>query len=299
MPKLSIEKTNSHKNPTTHSSHGYIQQYKVEVDPIIFYYGMHSPISVIQNSRRVYPYSLSNTARQQLQETSTLSLEGSAIISETSRNSTTTSRINLAESTTTDGRCPEKQYSDPYGTWDTVQGHMVQGTIKIVLKYFVVLIERTSLHLVLPSEQRCDARRRECLDSESAQTFWPLVPQDSCQFDRYDVLYEDTPTKSISRDNHTMLIVFTVTTKETTFALAKTAEFNLCGYIMTQSKYSKLFILETKRVQMFKARSKISTNYLNIIAYVNSKFVYVKKHIKTQLTKLYTNIMERKCAREK
>jgi len=30
-----------------------------------------------------------------------------------------------------------------------------------------------------------------------------------------------------------MLIVFTVTTQDTTFALAKTAEFNLCGYIMT------------------------------------------------------------------
>jgi len=44
------------------------------------------------------------------------------------------------------------------------------------------------------------------------------------------------------------------------------------------------FHLETQRWQTFKARSKISVNNLDIFAYVNSKFLYVEKHIKTQLT---------------
>jgi len=134
------------------------------------------------------------------------------------------------------------------------------------------------------------------------KTFWPIVPQDSCQFDRYDVLYEGTATKLTPRSNHTMLTVFMITTQDTTFALAKTAEFNLCGYIMTQMKYPKLWnpvILETQRGRTFKVRSKISINNLDIFAYVNSKFVYVEKHIKTQLIKLYTNIMEQKCALKK
>jgi len=80
--------------------------------------------------------------------------------------------------------------------------------------------------------------------------------------------------------------MLTVTTQEITFVLTKTAEFNLCGYIMIKMEHSKLFILETQRGRTFKARSKISVNNLNIFAYVNSKFVYVEKHIKTQLTKL-------------
>jgi len=142
------------------------------------------------------------------------------------------------------GRCSRTQYSDSYGTWDTV---VVQAIIKITLRDFEVPNERASSHLIFPSGQRCDARRRECLDTENGQTFWPVVPQDNYQFNRYDrdVLYEDTATKLTPRSYHTMLIVFTVTTQNTTFALEKTTEFNLCGYMMTQTKHPKLFVLET------------------------------------------------------
>jgi len=92
------------------------------------------------------------------------------------------------------------------------------------------------------------------------------------------------------------MLTFTITTQDTTFALVKIAELNLC--IMTQTEHLKLFILETQRGRTFKARE-ISINNLDIVAYVKSKFVYVEKHIKTQLTKLYTKIMELKCALEK
>jgi len=34
-----------------------------------------------------------------------------------------------------------------------------------------------------------------------------------------------------------MLTVFMITMQETIFALAKTAEYNLCGYIMIQTEY--------------------------------------------------------------
>jgi len=68
---------------------------------------------------------------------------------------------------------------------------------------------------------------------------------------------------------------------------------------MSQMEYPKLFILETQRERTFKVRLKISVNNRNIFAYVNSKFVYVEIHIKTQSIKLYMNIMEQQCALEK
>jgi len=118
--------------------------------------------------------------------------------------------------------------------------------------------------------------------------------------DNFQIAQEGTATKLTPRSIHTMLTVFTITTQDTTFALkifaVKTAELNLC--IMTQTEHLKLFILETQRERTFKARE-ISINNLDIVAYVKSKFVYVEKHIKTQLTKLYTKIMEQKCALEK
>jgi hypothetical protein len=115
-----------------------------------------------------------------------------------------TSSINLAGSATVDGRCSGTQYSDPYGIWDKVD---VQATIRITLKDYEVPIERTTSQLRLPSGQRCDTRREECLDSEHGKTFWSVVSQNSCQFKRYDVLYEGTAIKLMPRNNQTMVTV--------------------------------------------------------------------------------------------
>jgi len=95
------------------------------------------------------------------------------------------------------------------------------------------------------------------------------------------------------------MLTVTVTTQETTFALAKIAEFNLYGYIyryMIQAEYPKFFIFETQQRRTFKTRSKVFINNLDIFAYINSKFVYIEKHIKTQMSILYINIVEQKCA---
>jgi len=94
--------------------------------------------------------------------------------------------------------------------------------------------------------------------------------------------------------------VYTVTTRETTFVLTKTAKISLCGYTQRQTKHPKLFILETQRDHTFRVRSRISVNNLDIFAYVNSKFVYIKKHIKTQLTPIQGHHeAKRNCALEK
>lgn len=79
-------------------------------------------------------------------------------------------------------------------------------------------------------------------------------------------------------------MVYTVTTRDTTFALTKTDEFNICGY---RTEHPKLLILEIQRGRAFKVCSRISVDNLDIFSYVKSKFVYVEKHVKTQLTQLY------------
>lgn len=44
----------------------------------------------------------------------------------------------------------------------------------------------------------------------------------------------------------------------------------------------------------FKDKSKTSVQNLNIFAYVNSRFIYVERHIKTQLTTLHIDITKQK-----
>jgi hypothetical protein len=73
----------------------------------------------------------------------------------------------------------------------------------------------------------------------------------------------------------------------------------VCGYRLYNTEHPKLLILETQPGKTFKSRTRIAVDNLDIFSYVNSKFVFVEKHMKTQLTKLYRDIMEQKCALER
>jgi len=83
--------------------------------------------------------------------------------------------------------------------------------------------------------------------------FWSTISADSC-FSHYDILHEGQANKLTPRANQTSPIVYTITTRETTFALTKTAEISLCGYTLVQTEYRKFFILKTQRDHTFKVR---------------------------------------------
>lgn len=272
-------------------------QCKVEVDRTIFYCGMHSHVSIVHGGRRAYLHEMTADNCKRIHETRSMDLGGKeGYIVGLKSNSTSSRSITLAGHAAADGRCSGTQYSDPYGTWDSV---VVQATVKITLRDFEASIRRSSDEIVLPSGLHCKVATGTCLDMDGGETFWSTVPPDNCHFSHYDVLYEGKASKLTPRTNQTAPTVYTVTTKETTFALTKTTEISLCGYTLSQTEHPKLFILETQRDQTFRVRSRISVDNLDIFAYVNSKFIYVEKHIKTQLTYLYRDILEQKCALER
>jgi len=272
-------------------------QCKIEIDRTIYYCGMHSHVSIVHNGRREYLQELTPSTCRRIHETGTVDLGGRAgYITNLRPNSTSTRSITLAGTAAMDGSCSGAQYSDPYGTWDHV---VVQASVRITLRNFEVPIRRSTDEIILPSGLHCKVAPGQCLDTDGGDTFWSAVPEDSCHFGHYDILYEGIANKLTPKVNQTTPTVYTVTTRETTFALSKTNEISLCGYTLAQTEHPKLFILETHRDRSFKVRSKISVNNLDIFTYVNSKFIFVEKHVKTQLTQLYRDMMEQKCALEK
>lgn len=270
-------------------------QCKIEVDRTIYYCGMSSHVSIVHNGRREYLQEIGEQACKRIHETGTLTI-GNAVMDQIAKNTTSIRSVTLVGSTSVDGRCTGAQYTDGYGTWENV---VVQASIKVTLRTFEASIKRTEGNIYFPAGGHCRISNGYCLDSEGSETYWAPLPVDSCHFDRYDILYEGLGTKLTPKSNQTTPVIYTVTTKDTTFALTKTTDFSLCGYRLTQTEHPKLFILETTKGRTFKTQTKITVNNLDIFSYVNSKFVYVEKHIKTQLTQLYRDIMEQKCALER
>jgi len=78
------------------------------------------------------------------------------------------------------------------------------------------------------------------------------------------------PASRQRKANQINLVVYTVTTDDTTFALAKTTEINLCGYKLYKTKHSKLLILETERGKAFKTCTRIMVDKYFLVDWIFS-----------------------------
>lgn len=267
----------------------------VEIDRTIYYCGMHSHVSIVRGGRRQYIQEIGLDTCHKLHATGTITVV-TALLTGIQPNQTTTRSAMLAGSVTNDGKCSGTQYSDSYGAWDNVA---VQASIKITIRTVEASVKRSTNELLLPSGVRHPINNRHGLDHDGSETFWTSLSTDTCHFDQYDILYEGLASKITSKSDVQTPTVYTVTTGETTFALTEVAKLNLCGYQLIQTEHPRLFVLETQPGRVFKTRTKVAIDNLDIFSYVNSKFVYVEKHLKTQLNQLYKDIMEQKCALER
>lgn len=278
---------------------GYTEaiQCRIEIDRTIYRCGMFSHVSAVSNGRRVYNREISRDHCKKAQELGTIFLGNNALIDSLKRNATTAISLTFAGTLANDGGCQGTTFSDPYGTWDNV---IVQASVKITLKNFLIPIKLSANEVILHSGIRCKATDQECYDADGTVTYWKMAPKDSCDFNRYDVLYEGPAHKlTPPAGQDKALTLYTVTTNEATFALAKTSESNLCGFTIIHTEHPKLFLLETVRDRTFKTKTNVAIENFDMFTYVNSKFVYIEKHMKNQLTRMYRDIMEQKCALER
>jgi len=272
-----------------------VMQCKVQISRRIQYCGMHSHISAVNNARVEYLLDISHTKCLRMFQDGTLTIGNSGIIDGLKPNSSDSRSVMLAGSVRNDGSCQGTQYSDPYGTWDNV---IVDAIVRINLKSSYVPVHLSTGRIMLKSGTICELINGFCIDYEDGYTFWKPMPTSSCNFHQYDVLYEGLATKMMI-DTASSPTIYTLTTEDITFALTKTKEQPLCGYTLLRTEHPKLFILETRKGDTFAARGTIPVNNLDIFTYVNSKFVYVEKHIRRQMTSLYYNVMQQRCELEK
>lgn len=72
-------------------------------------------------------------------------------------------------------------------------------------------------------------------------------------------------------------------------------KFTSCRYTLIRTEHPKLIIFETYRGTCI-FRKQLCASNLDIFTHMNLKFVYVEKHIRTRITKLYWNVLYQQCS---
>ena len=144
----------------------------------------------------------------------------------------------------------------------------------------------------------CRLSDTHCVDSEGGHTFWTGFPEDRCQYSKYTVIYEGKATKMTDPQLANEQIVYSLVSNDIVFALTSKSVENVCGHEIVRTEHPKLMIHESKSGSLFK-RTTDSVHNLDIFTYVNSKFVYVEKHLRTQMKSLYLDVVRQRCALER
>lgn len=168
---------------------------------------------------------------------------GDTLINGIKGNSSTLRTVTMAGSLKEDGDCDGVKYSDEFGSWEDV---VVSASVKITLLDQEIAVDIKDNVVVLPEGQRCQLHIGRCTDFNGFQVFWNSLPQDTCKFNRYGLLYQGLADKLVDNTGKYTEIVYSVMTEDITFALTADRSQPLCGYILTKTEHPKLFILEGK-----------------------------------------------------
>ncbi|KAL6419631.1 hypothetical protein ACFW04_013716 [Cataglyphis niger] len=254
-------------------------QCKVEIDRLIRKCGMFSHNMDVFNGKYAYVQEVSCEACRRMHTYGSFQLAETFITGHKS-NQSVTRPVTLAGHVDTDRSCSGGTYSDPYGTWTDA---VVLGNVKITLQDYTADIRSS-----------CELSVTYYSDIEGGDTFWDSVSADTCKFSNYGILYEGYADKIIDNINQQTQVVYSLTTQNTIFALTSRGKYLTCGYTLTCTKHPKLIIFEiSPGIAIFNKQTRVAN--LDIFTYMNSKFVYVEKHIRTQINQLYRNILLQQC----
>ncbi|XP_023288930.1 uncharacterized protein LOC111674084 [Orussus abietinus] len=273
----------------------HVRQCKIEVDRTVRKCGMFSHTMDVRNGKHVYVEDVSWDTCINMHLYGRAQL-GHTTVSGIKANQTTTRPITLAGSIDENGNCRGTSYSDPYGSWDDA---FVLSSIKITLRDYNAAVNLDTNKVYLKSGATCGMMSGQCTDFEGGSTFWSPVPTDACSFRKYGVLYEGLADKINSHDAENNQVMYSLITKDVTFALTSRSNLKVCGYTLVRTEHPKLLIFETTKGDTFIPKVKIDVANLDIFTYVNSKFIFVEKHIRTQVQQLYWDVLTQKCNLER
>nr|QPL15382.1 glycoprotein [Hymenopteran chu-related virus OKIAV146] len=269
-----------------------VKQCKIEITREINFCGMHSHNSAVLNGLANYILEVPREECDLIHRTGTTRIVSNAIIDGIKENHIQSHSLTLAGRIDADGSCKGVEYADSFGSWSNV---VVQGIVKILIQKYKARINLNENKIFLRSGISYRATDKSCLDLEGGSTYWETLPKDFCGHNEYDILFEGPIDKIFNEDK---TVIYSLTTNEITFALARKGRKAVCGYEISLTEHPKLVILEAKNGEGFKKKA-LKTINLDIFTYVNSKFVYIEKHLRYQIKQLYFDVLSQRCALEK
>lgn len=201
-----------------------------------------------------------------------------------------------------DGDCTGETFKTDKYEWDNV---LVQAKYKIVLSEGMAIANSRDNVIILPTGTRLRLSDSYGIDSHKGEIIlWKFNKQTNCDTNDYDTLYEGPATLITSKNlsiqpRKYKHFYFLVESDKITFALQKLNLDYACHIPVFQTEHPRLFILVDQENIPFFHTKPISTYNTDLMAYINTKFVYIQNIIKASITSMYIDLVTKQCNLER
>lgn len=300
---VNVKECNMNKTRTT-SSHQVIQLLQrnpilttktyrcyIMITKTIARCGMHSHTITVRDGFYSYMYEPSYDECIRMVNDKTVKLFGRVISSEIKLNARHRFHIFLAGTIHYDESCEGTTYRFMDRTYYKV---VVQAQIDVLFSTQdgKVDLEKDTIHITSLQTQ-CKYSNEICISESSGHIAWSKdLDHRTCEEKEYEVIYEG-PSTIESQLNGIRII--NVISERNIFSLVLKEDVRLCNQMGLATEHNRLFIVFVQNNNFF-FRFK-SNNPLNVdlIAYINTKIVYVERHINERLNSLYHDILQQRC----
>lgn len=260
----------------------------VEVTRIITYCGMHSHSSLVKNGLYNYIHQLGSDSCRDIHRYRTFTIFN-RLISQILMNGTTSESITIAGSVNSEGSCSGGSFVENGNEWNNV---IVLATVKVTTQNYMAPVKLIENEVSLLGGVTCPYVQGYCFDSTFGETMWDLEIGNDCDED-LTMLYKGK-AKLVTERNSVKYLVVEQNTK--VFAVTLVKQHEVCNLNVWTTEHPQILVIdETRRVAERKYKLVHSVQNVNLMMYVNSKFMYVEQAYKRSIQNLYSDTVYRRC----
>lgn len=199
-----------------------------------------------------------------------------------------------------EGDCQGESFKTDKNNWENV---IVQAKYKISLSEGTAIASQSDNILIMPTGTRLKLSDAYGIDSHKGEIVWNLNNKRDCTTQDYDTIYEGPASlitsTTLVNSIMTNIQTFLVESDKIVFALKKLNTGFACNIPIFETEHPRLVIL-TDPSQMHVFHSGLLSAYnADLMAYINTKFVYIEYTIKASITSMYLDIVAKQCNLER
>lgn len=277
--------------------HVDIARCSLQIQSYTFYCGMSSHVSLLENSFQQFNYKFSAAECEDLIKTNQIKYPyNTNIIVRGEKGKMIQQNLKVFGSVDQKGNCEGQTVSI---NGKLVRNTIVQHNIRLYYDETGAKLELSTGVLHMNDGITCEYAAGRCTDFHLGSFFWTPKDNVKCNIDQFQLLYRGPAKKTTLSQKESGIKQSIITVREDPyiFALKESGPIAICREHFLMTDQEEIFIVPYNHDNgiLRQEMESLETENLSLLAYINTKFLFMEMHQAEQVERVYKSLLRQEC----